>query len=217
MKEIEHHIGNTKITLLAGKAIFLEKKGVLVVSDIHLGKAAHFRKHGIPISKNIHENDLALLSQLLKATNAKQLLIIGDLFHSELNGEWILFKDFVDKHINVKMTLVAGNHDRYTKNHFKEILEVCDSQLLIQNILFTHEPLEINHIDDSLYNICGHIHPAVVLRGNGRQRMKLPCFYFGEKQGILPAFGKFTGAAIIEPKAHDNVYVVANDKVIKVS
>ena len=217
MESTQHQIGDTRITLLPRKAMLLDDTHTLVISDLHIGKAGHFRKHGIPISKNIHQSDLATLSELLIKTRARQLLIIGDLFHSELNGEWLLFTDFIEKHPEVKMILVAGNHDRYTKSLIKESMEVYDSEYRIGHFLFTHEPLNVQQIADPFYNVCGHIHPAVVLNGNGRQRMKLPCFYFGKKQGILPAFGKFTGSAVLAPNSEDEVYVIAKDKVIKVS
>jgi len=217
LEKTQHQIEDIKITLLARKAMLVQNQQTLVVSDLHLGKAAHFRKHGIPISKNIHQNDLTTLSELLTLTQAKRLLVIGDLFHSELNGEWALFKEFIEKHAEVKMILVAGNHDRYTKSLIKESMEVYESEYRIDRLLFTHEPLIPNAIEAPFYNICGHIHPAVVLRGNGRQKMKLPCFFFGKKQGILPAFGKFTGTAVLTPTTEDKVYVLANEKVIAVS
>jgi len=47
----------------------------------------------------------------------------------------------------------------------------------------------------SAYSLTGHVHPARVLQGRGRgaDRVRLPCFVFSDKRGILPAFGVFTG------------------------
>ena len=81
--------------------------------------------------------------------------------------------------------------------------------------LFTHHPLEI--IPNGLYNLAGHIHPGVSLYGKGRQAMTLPCFYFGRYQGLLPAFGMFTGLARITPKKEDKVFVVADNKILAVA
>jgi hypothetical protein len=52
--------------------------------------------------------------------------------------------------------------------------------------------------------------------GKGRQAITLPCFYFGKQQGLLPAFGAFTGIARIRPKKNDRVYVIAENKVMAV-
>ncbi|HNU41619.1 MAG TPA: phosphoesterase, partial [Cyclobacteriaceae bacterium] len=67
---------------------------------------------------------------------------------------------------------------------------------------------------EGVYNLSGHIHPAVRLKGTGRQSVMLPCFYFGKQQGILPAFGSFTGMARIVPKKEDRIFVIAENKVI---
>ena len=53
------------------------------------------------------------------------------------------------------------------------------------------------------------------LRGKGRQNMKLPCFYFGERYGIMPAFGNFTGTAIIPIKEGDQVFGLTENSVLK--
>jgi len=54
------------------------------------------------------------------------------------------------------------------------------------------------------------------LVGAGRQVEKLPAFIFGERVGILPAFGEFTGAATVFPVVGDRVFVVAGNDVVEV-
>ena len=81
--------------------------------------------------------------------------------------------------------------------------------------ILTHHPLKEEEVPEGLYNLCGHIHPAVYLRGRGKQGMKLPCFHFTTKQGVLPAFGEFTGTAIMRTKKKDQVFVVSGEKVIE--
>ena len=51
----------------------------------------------------------------------------------------------------------------------------------------------------------------------GRQRLKLPAFWFGPRVGVLPAFGEFTGGAVVSPRPGDRVFVVAGDQVVPVS
>ena len=60
------------------------------------------------------------------------------------------------------------------------------------------------------------IHPAVALNGPGRQRLTLPCFHFGPQLGILPAFGEFTGTALMRREEGDRVYAIAGERVVKV-
>ena len=68
-----------------------------------------------------------------------------------------------------------------------------------------------------LYTLAGHVHPGVVMRGPGRQRLKLPCFTFGPRVGVLPAFGGFTGTAAGAPRSGDRVFAVADGEVLEVS
>jgi len=78
--------------------------------------------------------------------------------------------------------------------------------------VLTHHPQQ--RIPEGYYNLAGHVHPAVRLRGFGRQRLRLPCFYFGAQCGILPAFGAFTGLGDLRICEGDRVYVVTAEEVI---
>jgi metallophosphoesterase superfamily enzyme len=47
------------------------------------------------------------------------------------------------------------------------------------------------------YVLAGHLHPGVVLGGRAHDRLRLPCFHFGPRSGVLPAFGEFTGMHVV--------------------
>lgn len=117
---------------------------------------------------------------------------------------------------SIKFELVIGNHDIMDLKRYKEAnLHLHEEGLIIKPFIFTHHPLE--EVPFGLFNLCGHIHPGVRLSGKGRSSLRLPCFYFGEEQGILPAFGEFTGTYVIQPKKEDHVFVIAEEKVFRVS
>jgi metallophosphoesterase superfamily enzyme len=63
--------------------------------------------------------------------------------------------------------------------------------------------------------MAGHLHPAVRLAGRGGQSLALPCFYFGHAYAVLPAFGDFTGTALVSPRPGERVVVVADDTLIE--
>ena len=110
---------------------------------------------------------------------------------------------------------MIGNHDIMSRVQYDRKRVVVHDELKLGPFLLTHHPLEEQREDS--YNLAGHVHPGINLQGGGRQSMTLPCFYFGERQGILPAFGMFTGIARIIPEKGDKVFVVADEKVIPVS
>jgi uncharacterized protein len=55
------------------------------------------------------------------------------------------------------------------------------------------------------------------LRGRGKQSLKLPCFWFQGRVGVLPAFSSFTGGATIYPGVDDRVFAVTGEQVVDVS
>ena len=74
--------------LLPDGAVWWASVRTLWLSDLHLGKAAHFRPHGVPSGS---EPTLATLHRLraqLQALQPAGVLLLGDLFHSDINREW---------------------------------------------------------------------------------------------------------------------------------
>jgi metallophosphoesterase superfamily enzyme len=54
------------------------------------------------------------------------------------------------------------------------------------------------------------------LKGNGRQSLEFPCFYFGKDHGILPAFSRFTGTYKVQKEKGETVYAITPTELIKV-
>jgi len=204
---LEIQIEGEKLILLPQRACFWERKSTLIISDLHLGKAGHFRKHGIPVSRQVHITDLAILNSLLKTHQPKRLILLGDLFHSVENLEWIDFQKFMGEHLNVEFILVQGNHD---------ILEEYPKSLTVRAKL-EEAPFSFTHIkeEDEYYNVSGHIHPGVTIRGRARQGITMSCFLFSETHAILPAFGQFTGIKKIKPLSTDRAFAITDRSVIE--
>ncbi|MFN4083253.1 MAG: ligase-associated DNA damage response endonuclease PdeM [Bacteroidia bacterium] len=197
--------------LLPQKAIFWENPKALLISDLHLGKATHFSKNGIGLPANGSKQDLIKLEELISSYNANTVFFLGDLFHSNLNSEWNWFKTFVMEHKYVKFILLKGNHDIIPVKFFEEIKVEVLNAYKFKNILLSHEPISANNT----FCISGHIHPGVVLKGKGKQKLKLPCFYITEKLCVMPAFGSLTGLEIVYPKEGEKIYAIANNSLIE--
>jgi len=208
---MNHVIHNAQLTLLPEKAIFWEEKGMLIVADVHIGKASHFRKNGIPVPGMVERNNLWRLSGLVLKTKPKQIIFLGDLSHSKLNKAWDQFVDFRKAYSTIEMILIKGNHDILSEQSFNNAeIKVLES-LTVGPFLFTHD-----RQDTDLYNIHGHIHPAIRLRGKGRQSLRVPCYFFGKDYGILPSFGDFTGSFTLKPVDGDAVFVPGEKETIRV-
>ncbi|MBI1185423.1 ligase-associated DNA damage response endonuclease PdeM [bacterium] len=208
-------IGGKVMELLPQKALWWPQLRTLVVADVHLGKASHFRKSGIPVPFAVYDQNVLNLIKLLQWKKPSKVLFLGDLFHSVHNREWNHFAEVMAQFPQIEFVLVVGNHDILGADFYRSSGLSVFENMELDGILFSHDAL--NPVDENLYNIYGHIHPGVRLVGKGRQSLRLPCFYFMEKSGILPAFGQFTGLALQKPKQGERVYVVAENKIVCVS
>ncbi|MEQ8927725.1 MAG: ligase-associated DNA damage response endonuclease PdeM [Fulvivirga sp.] len=210
----EFVLSGVLLNLLKEKAIFIPDHRILLISDLHLGKVNHFRRSGIPVPQKANDRNIELLIDLLQQQKPERVIFLGDLFHSHYNAEWEVFGQVLKAFPEIQFDLVQGNHDIMSPYQYEKLnIQVHKDQLQLAPLLLSHEPLESQFEG---YNLAGHIHPAVKLQGAARQSLRLPCFHFGEKQGLMPAFGEFTGAYTIKPKKGDDVFVIMDDSVVKV-
>lgn len=199
------------------KGILWEEEKTLLVSDIHIGKTAKFRSMGIPVPGGTTTEDLQKLSELIKLTQVREVIILGDLLHSNIdNMEKTLnaFKLWRIENEAFEIYLVKGNHDKANNPFFDRLrINVISDHLERNNFVFAHHPIEIK----DKFIFAGHIHPAIRLSGKGKMREQLQCFYFSDNFAILPSFGSFTGNFIIKPKDYEKIFVIAGDEVIEVN
>ncbi len=193
------------------RALFMPDSRTLVVCDLHLGKAQHFRKAGIAIPGAVSEATLARLNQLLYEYQPLRVLILGDLFHSGHYEDLYQFEELVATHSEVDWVIVEGNHDKGFINEAARLgLEFLD-ECYIEHSLFFYHGNRRPQLAAGQFGISGHIHPGIKLYGRGGLNEKLPCFCFSQTEAVLPAFGEFTGLHIIKPKDTDQVYGITEN------
>jgi DNA ligase-associated metallophosphoesterase len=196
------------------RAIYWAAQKMLIISDIHIGKSAHFRKHGVPVPSTVGSQDLARLTQLINTYKPEILLITGDMFHNKVNSDVDLFADWRRVHSAVRCILIKGNHDALTNADYEQLgIEVVQKELLLAPFRFIHDkPTTF----DEYYNITGHIHPGVTIYGKARQQLRFPCFYFSKTCAVLPAFSAFTGLSNIHREEGDQFYAITPGRVVAV-
>lgn len=202
-----------QLWLLADKAVYWPARRLMLVADVHIGKAAAFRAQHVPVPRGTTDATLERLSRLLARYPCEHLIILGDFLHARA-GRAAATLDRVrvwrQAHAQLAVTLVRGNHDQHAGDPpgFLHI-DVVDGPLLIGPFALQHEPEP--HASHSV--IAGHVHPVFVLRARARQRLRLPCFVMGERVSLLPAFGDFTGGWAIAPQPDEQVYLAADGQV----
>lgn len=172
------------------RSMYWQAQNALIFSDLHSGKSAHFRKHGMAIPSYPHYSDLERLQFLIQHYQPKQIIIVGDLIHAASNKEVIDLKRITSTFSSIDFHLIKGNHDRISNKLIKDLgIASVTERLVIDTIQFVHEP----SLNNNLPTISGHIHPGIQIPLLKNNRKKMPCFVVQPSQIILPAFSKFTG------------------------
>src|ERR1700743_3733499 len=109
------------LLLLPQKAIYWQQEKALIIADVHLGKVGHFRKAGIAVPRDMEQNDLAVLSDLIAEYRPEKILFLGDLFHSDINADWDWFKLWRQQFPKIAITLIRGNHDIIHDKYYHEL------------------------------------------------------------------------------------------------
>jgi uncharacterized protein len=211
---LQHKTNGQSLWLSAERALFWEEQKALVLSDLHLGKTGHFRKAGIAVPQAVLKEDMQRLLTLLHYFKPEQLIVVGDFFHSHANLELEFFKRWRHDVADLPIKLVRGNHDILHEEWYQEAaIDVIEPDLFVQPFLFTHDRCADS---GAPYTFCGHVHPGIVIQGLGRQSLRFPCFYFTPTYCILPAFGKFTGLATVQPTRTDTVYAIVEQSLMRI-
>jgi len=214
---IDCTVAGENLVLLPEKVAYWPAQATLFVADFHLGKAASFRSAGIPLPSGTTSDNVERLGRAIDRTRAKRVVFLGDFLHSaqgraprtlERFGAWRGARE------RIELTLVRGNHDKKAGDPPEAWNMRCiEAGDRLGPFVLNHEP----GASRAGYALAGHIHPAVRLSACGEESLRLPCFWFGARCGVLPAFGAFTGTAEVRPRRGDQVFVVAEDEVLQVS
>jgi uncharacterized protein len=197
-----------ELVLLAERAVLWPARSALMLSDVHFGKSATFRAHGIPVPEGESQTDLDRMACLVELYEVDHLAIIGDFYHSGialstgLHGSLASFRDS----LNADITLVRGNHDQ--ARH--ELLPMID-RLNWSPFELVHDPAVATRAQPT---IAGHLHPLCRI-GRVGLASRLPCFLLTETLLVLPAFGTFTAGHIVKAKAGQTLYPIARQTVFE--
>lgn len=210
-------VSGEDLELLPDHAVFWHRASTLLVADPHFGKAATFRAAGIFVPEETTAMTLTRLDILLWATNANRLVFLGDFLHARegRHPETLrAIEEWRAGHSSVAMLLVRGNHDRRAGDPPESLnIECADGPVVEGPFAFAHHPATM----PGAYVLAGHVHPGARLYGAGRERVRVPCYWFGAGCAVLPAFGEFTGLADIDAKPGDRVWVTTGEEVIPIA
>jgi uncharacterized protein len=166
-------------------ALFLKKRKILVLADLHIGYEESLNKQGVLLPRFQFEDLVKRLEKILKKTNPKLIIINGDLKHEFgqiSETEWrqtLKILDLLTKKSQV--ILIKGNHDKILGPIAEKRNLNIEDYYKVDTIYFCHGNTipENQDFKKAKIIIIGHEHPAVSIREYPRvERFK--CFLLGK-------------------------------------
>ena len=180
-------LSGARLEALPSGGLWWPDRRILVVSDLHLGKAERHARRGGPMLPPYETRDtLFRLEADITRTNAQTMICLGDSFDDNMSEQnlpddeklWI-----ARLQAGRKWIWITGNHDPGPLELGGSHL----SELPIPPLVFRHETNR-----HSSGEISGHFHPKAQLSVQGRG-VSRPCFLIDMNRVIMPAYGTFTG------------------------
>jgi DNA ligase-associated metallophosphoesterase len=208
-------VAGETLELLPQRAAWWARYRMLIVADIHFGKAAAFRASGIPVPHGTTTDNLEALTRLVEEHGVKQVCFLGDFLHAKAAhaaATLHAIQQWRDMHPGLQLTLVRGNHDHTAGDPPPGLsIETVDEPYHLAPFAFCHHP----HPRQEGYVLAGHVHPVHRL-SSGLDSVRLPCFLFGPEVGILPSFGAFTGGHAVPSLPGDRLFISTGEAVFAV-
>lgn len=206
------NLAGETVFLLPEKAVYWPRMRLLVIADIHFGKAASFRALGVPVPRGTTSENLAALDALCAAHDVAQILFLGDFLHARAahaSSTVAAMLAWRRRHPGLVLTLVRGNHDVRAGDPAADLgIEMVDEPFNLGPFSFCHHP----DIWGPGYVLAGHVHPVFVLASR-LDSLRLPCFVAGPSRMVLPSFGSFTGGYAITPLPGERVFVSSGEAI----
>lgn len=196
---------------LPERALYWPRFDAILVADLHWGKDATFRAHGIPVSGRHLEDELGRLVRICNGVS--RLWVLGDLVHSA-DGFDAATLDRVREacdSLPSERVLIEGNHDRRLVERIKPW------GFEIVNEPWEQGPVNLDHHPGKHERptLCGHLHPTCWV-GKGPDRVRLACFYATPTQMILPAFTGFSNGPVQDLTKASGAWVTTDRELFKV-
>ena len=186
-------LGAATLTALPERALWCAEAGLLVVSDLHLGKAERMaRRTGALVPPYEAEETVARLGLLVDRLAPRTVVCLGDSF-DDLEAARALPETVTLALAGLmagrRWVWVLGNHDPGPVSLGGECMAEFRPGGAMAGIVLRHiAAREAEARETEAPEISGHYHPKARLRG-----VRRPAFVTDGRRLILPAFGTYTG------------------------
>lgn len=197
MEGIAIRLGGATLEARASGALWWPAERLLVVGDLHLGRAERLARIGAPLLPP-HDTDetLARLEAEVRRTAPETVVCLGDSFDDAAAANGLapaLAPRLARLAAGRRWVWVAGNHDPGPV----EVPGEHVAALGIDGVRLRHVAGDLPHGETE---VSAHYHPKARLCLRG-VRISRRCFLADERRVILPAFGAYTGGLDVSDAA----------------
>ena len=199
-------------------ALFIDKKKILVIADLHIGIETELQEKGLQTSSQA-KKIIKRFNGICQRYKPQEIILLGDIKHMIPTisiQERIDVKQFLNKiNENGKIHIIPGNHDGNIHRLTPDGIKIHSSKgYKIDNIGFTHgHRWPSVELMNSNIIITAHSHPTVMFKDRLDHRTFEPCWIRGkffkknlnekypdskaDKIIIMPAFNPLCGGLAI--------------------
>ena len=200
------------VELLPERAVFWPAQQTLLIADLHLGKAAAFRRAGLAIPEGDTADTLERCTQIIKRYAPERLILLGDILHTRLGADPQLaqhIQRWRAQHATLPIVAIQGNHDREL-DALNGVLDCQSEGINEAGLGLFHHPPEQTMVSAW---VAGHWHPVAAIEGAG-DRLRLPAFVLTHNKGlVLPAFGSLTGGFLVTQAPEQKRFITSGEAV----
>ena len=167
------------------RCLILDRERTLVIGDLHLGYEKALEDEGVYIPRMNTESIRDSLNRIISKYEPETIVLLGDIKHDFRRAKFE-GKEEVRRILDLilgaaDVILIKGNHDNYLQNI------VSDYGLqAVEHADIGGYRLEHGHVDSGVRPvIIGHEHPSVRIAGALSGGVKVQCFMYARKEGVI--------------------------------
>ena len=180
-------LGGVALTADRAGLLHIAAANVLVVSDLHLEKGSSRARRGLFLPPYDTRTTLARLGGAMDRLRPRLVVALGDSFH-DLGGVERLGNEDRTALAHLQKgrdwLWIAGNHDPELP---RELGGDRACEWRHGGVTFQHQPSAA-----AKAQVAGHLHPCARVSRDGHSQRR-PCFAYGARKLLLPAFGAYAG------------------------
>lgn len=189
------------VTITNDRCLILDDGPTAVIGDLHLGYESALEEEGMFIPRINTESIRDSLNRIIDDYEPERIVLLGDIKHDFKRSSYQAREDVrsIIKLVEeaAEAVVIKGNHDNFLQNILSGLGVTALDHIDIMGFRLEH-----GHVDSGVRPvIIGHEHPSIRIPGELSDSMKLQCYVWAEKEGVIviPPFSPFASGNDLNP------------------